>query len=490
MKEVFKISIFLLLIFGVGFKGNAQTYTFDLARPGCNGTWTDADCWEKLNNIDIPSGCSSAGTSVIPNLSGGTGTCQRVVVITGNVTYNGAMTLSGPLNEIRVQNGSVFTIPGNISILANQTINFNLVENSAIDITGTLTFQGATGPQTNVTQLNVKGDGTSYVTTNQLALNNRGRLNIEAGGNFINNGLAAYNGNGSQINVFGFFRTASVDIQGGNNHQLNSFGSASIIVDGDIQIGGTSDIRFNGNSEIDVGGNITANGAAEIRVSDDAIVFYCGSLNGNTVEEGNGQFLPQCRILPVDYTHFAVVQSPNRASTLLKWITSNEENNAYFEVERSLAGIQQFKVIGQVPGMGWTDAPSAYVFEDSSLPLAGGDVYYRLRQVDFDGKYSLSKVLKVRIQGVNSTRGIWRVHPNPVAGESPKLSLIEASANTDGPIQIRLIHASAITRQAELQDIDQLNESFPSLFAKMPNGLIFLEIRWGTKVEMIKIMKK
>jgi hypothetical protein len=400
------------------------------------------------------------------------------------------MSLSGPLNEIRVQNGATFTIPGDISILSNQTINFNLIENSAINITGTLNFQGATGGASNVTQLNVKGDGTSYVTTNQLALNNRGRLNIEEGGNFINNGPAAYNGNGSQINVFGFFRTASVDIQGGNNHQLNAFGDAKIIVEGDIDIGGTSDIRFNGNSEIDVGGDIRAVGAAIIRVSDDAKVFHCGDLDGNTEEEGNGVFLNQCRILPVDYTHFEVVQSPNRASTLLKWTTAKEENNEYFEVERSLAGIQQFKVIGQVAGMGWTDAPSAYVFEDSSLPLAGGDVYYRLRQVDFDGKYSLSKVLKVRVQGVNSTRGIWRVHPNPVAGESPKLSLVEASAYTDGPIQIRLIHVSSVMQKAELQSIDQLNESFPSLFAKMPNGLILLEISWASQVEQIKIMKK
>jgi hypothetical protein len=303
MKEVFKISFFLLLIFGVGVKGNAQTYTFDASRPGCNGLWGTVACWEKVNN-DSPPGCPS-GISEIPNLTGSTG-CRVFVTITDDVTFPGNVTLGGTLAEIEVQNGAVFT----------------------------------------------------------------------------------------------------------------------------------------------------------------------------------------CRILPVDYTQFEVVQSPNSASTLLRWTTAKEENNEYFEVERSLAGIQDFKVIGQVPGMGWTDAPSEYTFEDRSLPLAGGDVFYRLRQVDFDGKYSLSKVIKVRVQGVNSTRGIWRVHPNPVAGESPKLSLVEATAYTDGPIQIRLIHVSSVTQKADLQGIDQLNESFPSLFAKMPNGLILLEISWGNQVEQIKIMKK
>ncbi|EMS30866.1 Hypothetical protein C943_03109 [Mariniradius saccharolyticus AK6] len=490
MREVFKISCFLLLIFGVGVKGNAQTYTFDLTRPNCNGTWTDADCWEKLNNINIPAGCSDVGTSVIPNLSGGTGTCQRLVVITGNVTYNGTMSLRGPLNEIRVQNGAVFTIPGDISILANQTINFNLIENSELNINGSLGFESASGGPSAATRLTVKGDSSSYLRISQLDLRNRGILTVEAGANVINEGPSNYNGNGSRIDVYGFYRTAAVDIQGGPNHQLNSYGNADIIVDGDVTIAGNSNISFNGNSEIDVGGNINAAGSTSITVSDNAKVYHCGTREGNTFQVGGGLFIPQCRILPVDYTHFEVVQSPNRASTLLKWTTAKEENNEYFEVERSLAGIQHFKVIGQVPGMGWTDASSAYVFEDNSLPLAGGDVYYRLRQVDFDGKYSLSKVLKLRVQGVNSTRGIWRVHPNPVAGESPKLSLVEASAYTDGPIQIRLIHVSSVMQKAELQSIDQLNESFPSLFAKMPNGLILLEISWGTQVEQIKIMKK
>lgn len=485
MNEALKIFILFILIFNVGFDGNAQTYTFDLARPNCNGTWTDADCWEKVN---LPPGCTNS-ISLIPNLTSSSG-CQVFVVITGDVSYVGNVTLGGTLNEIKVQNGAVMNFDGNVTIQSNRLINFNLIEDSELNIDGTLNFQSATGPPSNFTRLTVKGDGSSFVQVNQIELNNRGMLTVEDGGNMINSGPSNYNGSGSQINVYGFYRTSAVDIQGGNGHQLNSYGNANIIIEGDIIVGGTSDIGFNGNSEVDVGGNIDANGNATITVSDDAKVFYCGSREGNTIQEDNGLFLDQCRILPVDYTHFEVVQSPNRASTLLKWTTAKEENNEYFEIERSMAGIQQFKVIGQVPGMGWTDAPSAYLFEDSSLPIVGGDVYYRLRQVDFDGKSSMSKVLKVRVQGVNSTRGIWRVHPNPVAGESPKLSLVEALAYTGGPIQIRLIHASAIMLQAELQDIDQLNETFPVLFEKMPNGLILLEISWGGQVEQIKIMKK
>lgn len=291
-----------------------------------------------------------------------------------------------------------------------------------------------------------------------------------------------------ELNIRGFFRTDNFTITG-NDTRLNVNDPGIVVVDEDFDVTGQGGVVVGGSSQVEVGGLIKVTNNTVFEVEETGFFRACGTHESNqTVPPG--VTIGGCRILPVDYTKFEVVQSPNRASTLLRWTTAKEENNEYFEVERSLAGIQDFKVIGQVPGMGWTDTPSEYTFEDRSLPLAGGDVFYRLRQVDFDGKYSFSKAIKVRVQGVNSTRGIWRVHPNPVAGESPKLSLVEASAYTDGPIQIRLIHVSSVMQKAELQSIDQLNESFPQLFSKMPNGLILLEISWGNQVEQIKIMKK
>jgi hypothetical protein len=601
MREVFKISFFLLLIFGVGVKGNAQTYTFDLARPNCNGAWLDGDCWNRQNNIDVPTGCFSSPAD-IPTLSGGTGTCQRFVVVTGNVTLLGNVTLGGPLNEIEVRDGATLTITGNVVIQANQNITLETINGGNINILGTSGIALSAGAST---VLNINGDNTGGVTTPTMNLandatiqvNDGGRLNISGnliqtgqttgninisggqvnvggsyilnqgnnstpktvvnanitdngslnvtglldmqndtrisisgdnsgtleigsidlgqraiidvleGGRLVSNGDTKYSGNNSEINVSGYFNTQSVTVTGGSGKQLNVNGNGNVLIEGDVTIGGTAQITFGGNSSVYIEGDVIASGSDKLIIRDNAKVAVCGedtdtdpppaAINKEDLVEcldpnncPDGGYYVNCRVLPVDYTHFEVVQSPNRASTLLKWTTAKEENNAYFEVERSLAGIQDFKVIGQVPGMGWTDAPSEYTFEDRSLPLAGGDVFYRLRQVDFDGKYSLSKVIKVRVQGVNSTRGIWRVHPNPVAGESPKLSLVEATAYTDGPIQIRLIHVSSVTQKADLQGIDQLNESFPSLFAKMPNGLILLEISWVNQVEQIKIMKK
>lgn len=488
MREVFKILCFLLLIFGVGVKGNAQTYTFDLARPGCTGTWFDGACWNRQNNISVPALCSSS-IADIPTLSGGQGTCQRVVVVTGNVTFIGNVTLGGPLREIEVRDGATLTITGNVVIQGNQNITLETINGGKINILGTSGIALNAGAST---VLNINGDTSGSVTSTTIDFANNVTLNVNVGGELLVPGNTFVTGKEVELNITGFFRTTSFKITG-NDTRLNVNTPGIVVVDQDFELTGQSGVSVSGTSEVEVGGDIKIAPNTEFDVEPTASFRVCGTystnpsvpaLIANQVEFGN------CRILPVDYAHFEVVQFPNRASTLLKWTTAKEENNAYFEVERSLAGIQHFKVIGQVPGMGWTDASSAYVFEDSSLPLSGGDVYYRLRQVDIDGKYSLSKVLKLRVQGVNSTRGIWRVHPNPVAGESPKLSLVEASAYTDGPIQIRLIHVSSVMQKAELQSIDQLNESFPSLFAKMPKGLILLEISWASQVEQIKIMKK
>lgn len=478
MREVFKISFLLLLIFGVGVKGNAQIYTYNPSRPSCDGTW-NGDCWDRVNNF---TGCTSI--SLVPNLSPSGGTpCPVEVFVNHNVTRLGDAVFGSTFNKIVVGNNATLTITGDVTISQNRTITFETVGGGKIDIQGSISLNAGTS-----TVLNINGDKSGGVIANGIDFANNVTVNVNEGGTLLIPGETMVSGKEVELNIRGFFRTDNFTITG-NDTRLNVNDPGIVVVDEDFDVTGQGGVVVGGSSQVEVGGLIKVTNNTVFEVEETGFFRACGTHESNqTVPPG--VTIGGCRILPVDYTKFEVVQSPNRASTLLRWTTAKEENNEYFEVERSLAGIQDFKVIGQVPGMGWTDTPSEYTFEDRSLPLAGGDVFYRLRQVDFDGKYSFSKAIKVRVQGVNSTRGIWRVHPNPVAGESPKLSLVEASAYTDGPIQIRLIHVSSVMQKAELQSIDQLNESFPQLFSKMPNGLILLEISWGNQVEQIKIMKK
>jgi hypothetical protein len=84
-------------------------------------------------------------------------------------------------------------------------------------------------------------------------------------------------------------------------------------------------------------------------------------------------------------------------TTVLNWQTASEKDNQGFTVERSLNGTD-YAAIGQVKGNGTTNTVRNYTFTDVT-PTTGVN-YYRLRQADFNGKETLSKVVSV-ISGKN-----------------------------------------------------------------------------------------
>ena len=108
--------------------------------------------------------------------------------------------------------------------------------------------------------------------------------------------------------------------------------------------------------------------------------------------------------LPVELTVFSADQRQN--GVLLQWETATETNNSHFLIERS-GNMRQWEVLGSVQGAGNTLNNTRYTFFDAS-PLPGNN-YYRLRQVDFDGKEMLSPIVVVTW----TTQGFTEVFPNP-----------------------------------------------------------------------------
>ncbi|MFD1631624.1 hypothetical protein [Pseudopedobacter beijingensis] len=94
--------------------------------------------------------------------------------------------------------------------------------------------------------------------------------------------------------------------------------------------------------------------------------------------------------LPVTLTSFTGKAEQNFVK--LNWITSSEQNNSHFEVLRSTDG-KSFNVIGNVKGNNNSDIAINYEFKDQN-PL-NVTAYYRLNQVDYDGKNKLSSVISV-----------------------------------------------------------------------------------------------
>ena len=80
---------------------------------------------------------------------------------------------------------------------------------------------------------------------------------------------------------------------------------------------------------------------------------------------------------------------------LLDWKTSSETNSSHFDIERSTNGFS-YEKIGEVKAAGNSNTVSYYDFTDR-LPVKGMN-YYRLKQVDLDGKNSYSEIRKVEIK--------------------------------------------------------------------------------------------
>jgi beta-glucanase (GH16 family) len=94
--------------------------------------------------------------------------------------------------------------------------------------------------------------------------------------------------------------------------------------------------------------------------------------------------------IPVELVSFKAKLVNN--TTVLTWQTASERNNKAFGIERSTDGFD-FTNIGEVKGNGTTSTVHDYTFTD--IQPVNGVNYYRLRQLDFDNKETISKVVSV-----------------------------------------------------------------------------------------------
>ncbi len=115
--------------------------------------------------------------------------------------------------------------------------------------------------------------------------------------------------------------------------------------------------------------------------------------------------------LPVTWRSFEVWK--DQKFIHLQWEVDSELLNKGFEVQRSLDG-ENWEVLGFVPGRGTVATPATYSFRDEA-PAQGWN-YYRLRQLDEDGRFSYSQVRSIEFLPEKEERRL-RLHPNPTKGK-------------------------------------------------------------------------
>jgi hypothetical protein len=129
-----------------------------------------------------------------------------------------------------------------------------------------------------------------------------------------------------------------------------------------------------------------------------------------TVSMGNlsGPLVLQLNPLPVELAHFSA--RTEGEIIVLNWLTFSELNNDYYVVEKSKNGIE-YKELGVIDGAGTSSNINAYKMIDI-IPYHGIQ-YYRLKQVDFDGKSVTSELIAVKWQKGTECS----IYPNPGKGE-------------------------------------------------------------------------
>ena len=127
-------------------------------------------------------------------------------------------------------------------------------------------------------------------------------------------------------------------------------------------------------------------------------------------------------IVPVELTSFTASINP-LGLPVLNWVTASEINNRGFEVEkRTVEG--QFVTVGFVEGYGTTTEEQSYTYVDKSVNP--GTYYYRLKQVDFDGKFEYSGEVELDVTPP-LTFSLDQNYPNPFnPNTNIKFSLKEA----------------------------------------------------------------
>ncbi|MEO7044770.1 MAG: T9SS type A sorting domain-containing protein [Ferruginibacter sp.] len=141
----------------------------------------------------------------------------------------------------------------------------------------------------------------------------------------------------------------------------------------------------------------------------------------NDVQHGGFANLAYCDelSLPVTLTNFdGVLQNGN---ALLKWSTATEINNKGYEVQKSMGG-QTFTDIGFVAGHGNSSQLHNYNYTD--VKVLSGSNYYRLKQIDFDGKLTYSSIIKL-----DYAKFDWAILGNPVSRNSWLQVQMDKTAN-------------------------------------------------------------
>ncbi len=359
--------------------------------------------------------------------SGATGNVQvtgtRTFNTGGNYTYNGS--------SAQVTGNGLPTTVNNLTI--NNTSNITL--NASATVNNTLTFSG----------------GKIILGTSNLTINNSGSIATPSSSTYIvtdNTGTLIQNNIGTAGRTGGILFPVGTSASSYTPITITNTGTAdafNVRVFDNVYTLGTT------------GATVTANVVTKTWMVDEAVaggsnVTLTAQWNG--VDEATGFGRASCGInhyissawdIPTyaaavgsdpytisrsgisSFSPFAVSESGvilpielltfqaklNNGVVSLNWITATEINNDYFTIEKTKDGIN-YKEVGVIDGAGNSSSILNYSSVDENS--YDGISYYRLKQTDFDGKFTYSKLIAVNNQKGKDFE--FKIFPNPSDGQN------------------------------------------------------------------------
>jgi hypothetical protein len=178
--------------------------------------------------------------------------------------------------------------------------------------------------------------------------------------------------------------------------------------------------------------------------------------------------------LPVELQSFHVVEQNNRP--LLEWVTLSEINSDLFIIETS-RDAKEWTPIAKQKAAGTSNTPTNYEYLDKTTEV-DEFIYYRLKQLDLDGTYTYSRVVKFEVE---VTQLPVNIYPNPTAD----VLTFQFGNNVERTIKISNLMGEQIMSLPTIS-----NRVFSVNISNLPKGFYFVEIESGGQVEVKKILKQ
>ncbi|KAA5546546.1 beta strand repeat-containing protein [Adhaeribacter rhizoryzae] len=413
----------------------------------------------------------TSGSAVAKNITIDHGT--TLTINGGSLTVSEDVNLNGTLannasGTVKV-GGTITLNTEDDNVAATVTNNGTLqVSNAMVVNEGNITNNGTIQIATDLTV--VKGSGSNFIT-NYGALNiaqhfsSEAEVNIENAGElvvegdlttsaiFLNNGM---DGIGSLV-VNGKFTN---NIEG---HFTNFFGVATVtdfynkaLIDGDLGSFAIAGISENAKGAVIKGGIDICDSSREAGknfVDNNYGLIEWGTFDTDPDDGNVTQCGEEAIFKPLPVTLITWKATVVNGQVVLSWETATEHNSDYYIVERSTDG-RNFEKIAQVQAAGNSKQIKSYTYTDKNV--LAGTVYYRLKQVDLDEKFTYTGIISKSVRTAPAFN--MNVFPNPLSNQEELHIWLTGNAKQHYLIEVidmqgRLLYQLPIELKTNVQEL-------------------------------------